>query len=614
MPRLRILAGSSMSDLVPIRADSGVPVKVSSDAFEGQLAVFIKGFVDEDGTVRDSDYFRKRSGVTWSIQMQGRFLKEYTADDLLFGNIFDRPLKLPWVFSVAVKFMNFIDPTLEHDLASSSKPWALSPLIATMPYFEHKRIESRVPVPPFPPQEPIEDDTTQLRAKSTSGKGVKQKDSPSKRRGYFTNALRRQEIVFGPDDLITTDFCYDFLTFTQDGIFLKLPGGLSVEMTKYWDGQPVRFVCCERLKKRERTAEQAWGRVLWCVVIEPAGDDDVDSVREKGSTKSGSSDTICHGLGLDLDLDDTDSVMLHRGYEVWIADSHKRRLPEYKVKVGEDDSILTCYIPSESGKQFSIRWKDHNGPAAHHTSMRALVDGVPAGSSHSRPGASGKRAGISTDSASVYHPFQFAALQTTDDDNALWTAGASDQLGVIELRVTHVRPDVRPDTFRVSTFDGVSRVHERSKKAGAHCVALGRAKPYGKQHLRVKTTLLDKHAPPFATFRFLYRPAALLQAQGIVSAPAVQGANTQQSKARASAAPSASQASWRGMSVLDKKKPTVKSELQDTSIHVPGGGGDVIELSDDDDDDTPQRRPTVKRDPERRATYDPDDVIDLTLD
>ncbi len=38
-------------------------------------------------------------------QIAGRFLKEYTADDLLFGNIFDRPLKLPWVFSVAVKFM-----------------------------------------------------------------------------------------------------------------------------------------------------------------------------------------------------------------------------------------------------------------------------------------------------------------------------------------------------------------------------------------------------------------------------------------------------------------------------------------------------------------------------
>lgn len=92
-------------------------------------------------------------------------------------------------------------------------------------------------------------------------------------------------------DLLTTDFCYDFLSFSPDGIMLRLPGGISVEMTKYWDGQPVRFVCCERLKKSERTAERAWGRVLWCVMIEPA--DDEDLVREKGSVREGSKKGVC---------------------------------------------------------------------------------------------------------------------------------------------------------------------------------------------------------------------------------------------------------------------------------------------------------------------------------
>ena len=101
--------------------------------------------------------------------------------------------------------------------------------------------------------------------------------------------------------MVATDFCYDFLQFSPDGIMLRLPGGISIEMTKYWDGQPVRFVCCERLKKSERTAERAWGRVLWCVVIEPAGDDDVGSVREKTSTKSGSSDSLASGSSRDVD-------------------------------------------------------------------------------------------------------------------------------------------------------------------------------------------------------------------------------------------------------------------------------------------------------------------------
>ncbi len=47
----------------------------------------------------------------------------------------------------------------------------------------------------------------------------------------------------------------------------------------------------------------------------------------------------------------------------------------------------------------------------------------------------------------------------------------SEQLGTIELRVVPVHPQMRSDKFKPDAFAGVSRVHERSKKAGAHCVA-----------------------------------------------------------------------------------------------------------------------------------------------
>ncbi len=36
--------------------------------------------------------------------------------------------------------LSFIDPTLEHDLNSSTKPWALSPLISTMPHLAHRHV------------------------------------------------------------------------------------------------------------------------------------------------------------------------------------------------------------------------------------------------------------------------------------------------------------------------------------------------------------------------------------------------------------------------------------------------------------------------------------------
>ncbi|KAK1231767.1 hypothetical protein PQX77_005115 [Marasmius sp. AFHP31] len=304
------------------------PTSVSSDLFEGQIVVNIKGFTDRDGQPTSSSYFDKddRQGITWSFQVQGRFLKGYSADEILFGNTFDRPLHLPWGSSAALKFMNFVDPTLEHDLTSSTKPWALSPLITTMPHFVHTRLGGSPHASPassssslglpssppkFPPRDVVKDDTSMLylaqsspqwspshsasssssslssndsygSRKSSSSKnynllsGSKHKkrgprtpinlETAGQRRSYFSSPENRQAVRFGPNDVITTDFCYGFLEFSPT-ISLRIPGGLSFDLMKYWDGQPVRFVCCER-KRADDVGPDPWGRILWCVVIE----------------------------------------------------------------------------------------------------------------------------------------------------------------------------------------------------------------------------------------------------------------------------------------------------------------------------------------------------------
>ncbi|TFY56850.1 hypothetical protein EVJ58_g7383 [Rhodofomes roseus] len=268
MPCLRILAGPSLDDLTPITANSGKALKIQSDVFEGKIAAYIKGFADPSGNVSDSAYFDKRSGVSWSIQVQGRFLQPHSADDVLFGNVFERPLKLPWGFSAALKFMHFVDPTLEQDLASGSKPWALSPLISTMPYLEHKRVNGPEDVPPFPPDELVGNDLSQLL------ESTKKMDVSKDRRTFFKDAATRKEVVFGPEDLITADFCYDYLDFSPQGVQLRLPGGITIDMMKYWDGQRVPFVCCERLHPGDEHSEP-WGRILWCIVIEAVDEDEV---------------------------------------------------------------------------------------------------------------------------------------------------------------------------------------------------------------------------------------------------------------------------------------------------------------------------------------------------
>jgi Protein of unknown function (DUF1769) len=84
--------------------------------------------------------------------------------------------------------------------------------------------------------------------------------------GVVTAELR------GAQDVITTDFCYGFLQFSPK-LSLQIPGGFSFDLDKYWDGQPVRFVCCER---RKANSPEPWGKLFWCVSIEMVDDDDDD--------------------------------------------------------------------------------------------------------------------------------------------------------------------------------------------------------------------------------------------------------------------------------------------------------------------------------------------------
>jgi len=347
------MAGTSLESMVSITTlvNTNESHELSSDLFEGELVAFIKDFPDENGNIRESEYFSRedRQGITWSIQVRGRFLKPYSADDILFGNTFDRPLKLPWGTGAVLKFMNYVDPTLEHDLQSNTRPWALSPLVSTMPHFMHQRVQDKgSSLPPtgdeclapknktsdFPSTKSIEDSTPELyktvrgqspwsgssssassvassasyKSNVTSGskksgsikKAVK-KVTPSKRkkaqrpapeemhfenatarRSYFSNAANRQKVVLGPSDIITTDFCYGFIEFSPT-LSLRLPGGVSFDLMRYWDGQPVRFVCCERKDPADVQGEDdtPWGRIFWCVAIEQYEEDEEKEEKEE---------------------------------------------------------------------------------------------------------------------------------------------------------------------------------------------------------------------------------------------------------------------------------------------------------------------------------------------
>lgn len=118
---------------------------------------------------------------------------------------------------------------------SQSFPWALSPIIATMPHFTHTPVSEGALPPQFPGTKSIGDDVTRLRISRSSpsfnGPASDESDSTSlssaesgksqrannsggttkskymnskQRRNYFSKADKRRAVTFGPGVRIRT--------------------------------------------------------------------------------------------------------------------------------------------------------------------------------------------------------------------------------------------------------------------------------------------------------------------------------------------------------------------------------------------------------------------------
>ncbi|EJU02289.1 hypothetical protein DACRYDRAFT_99950 [Dacryopinax primogenitus] len=314
MVHLRVYAGTSVQNLSLIPVNTNTWVDISSPQFEGRVAVQLKGYIGPRGEKPQSKYFERpdRKGKTWSVAFQGRFLEEISADDLMFGNIFDRPIILPWGTSAVMSFMSLVDPTLTHDLYAP-RPWALSPAISSFPFLSHAR-GSSLPEERHPSEVLGEggwelpavirglggggsgwstprSGTSTPRSGYASGRSTpklgngvlpgsgtatprKGLEGAQERKAWYKEAENRRAVILGPEDIITGDFCHSFLSFPD--LCLALPGGLKFDLKRYWDGQPVRFVCMRRPAKGVDPQD---GQVFWVVQLEIV--EDVAEVRHE---------------------------------------------------------------------------------------------------------------------------------------------------------------------------------------------------------------------------------------------------------------------------------------------------------------------------------------------
>ncbi|KAJ3806940.1 hypothetical protein EV368DRAFT_81408 [Lentinula lateritia] len=189
-------------------------------------------------------------------------------------------------------------------------------------------------------------------------------------------------------------------------------------------------------------------------------------------------------------------------FSAWI-EVDGSELPIFDVK--ENGKEVTCWIPSESDKNFSIKWS----AGKRDTSMSGdiNIDGQLLSGQAMRAGLpqTFTSNGVLT-SATSERPFVFSRLELTDDDEYLNKVTAG--LGDVQLVISHATFGLPNDHY--SSHDPVGKVHEKSKKATGHKVGLGENKPIG--HTKVLTT--QRHAV-IVTFVFKYRPIEMLRANGI---------------------------------------------------------------------------------------------------
>ncbi|OCH88412.1 hypothetical protein OBBRIDRAFT_758187 [Obba rivulosa] len=208
--------------------------------------------------------------------------------------------------------------------------------------------------------------------------------------------------------------------------------------------------------------------------------------------------------------------MYLRAWETWIY-CDGEPLEEFAVKV-ENYNTISCYIASEAGKQFEVQWKSYLDVLA---SADCYMDGRCMGAGRTRPRKNGFK-GYARTGPETRQPFQFASLTLTDDDDVASPDDPTTQdLGVIEVRVCRVELKYESvyRTFRPRNVESRGPVHERSKKAGLHCVSLG-PELWTPQTSNTRppdsVRYIDKSDSPYLRFIFRYRPLAHLKADRIV--------------------------------------------------------------------------------------------------
>ncbi|KAJ7782352.1 hypothetical protein DFH07DRAFT_321222 [Mycena maculata] len=289
-----------------------------------------------------------------------------------------------------------------------------------------------------------------------------------------------------------------------------------------------------------------------------------------------------------------------RQFSAWICIDGKEA-PEYEVVTSDDTKTVTCYIPSELGKKFTVHWT--NASYRGTTSGQVKMDGNACGGKilHARSLPQTTMNDGVSDGRSV-RPFMFSSLSLTDDDAFLGGSSAHQDLGVIDLVIAPIEVTARNPAPSIPVCSlSELKVHERSKKAVTQQITLANpvALPRPENFVRSRRT-----GPDIVKFSFKYRPLDILQANGI--APPPSGLKRKASPVRAST-PDVDLGDKKEAKILREKLNTLEGKRvkKEKKPRVKSEAGAVIDLTQE------PKNKKVKLE-ERKRPFISGEVIDLT--
>ncbi|KAF9539512.1 hypothetical protein EC957_005349 [Mortierella hygrophila] len=158
MVKLRVSVGGSYTDLAIINPNDELhPFEFETPEFKGRAVIRIKDFVgitnDGSAPIYSNDYF-KGHNRKFSIQVEGRFKREWDGEQVYFGTDFDRSVELPHGFETMLRVARYIDPVVKTSLTMDGQPWILSPLVSSINTLAAWRPQDAIlPSPPLTPRQ-----------------------------------------------------------------------------------------------------------------------------------------------------------------------------------------------------------------------------------------------------------------------------------------------------------------------------------------------------------------------------------------------------------------------------------------------------------------------------